>query len=66
MDGDEGISSLVVSLTLEMEAVEIFSWLMKPKAPSRVYKKEEVLQPDRAIFIFPKPSHFNLVAFSSK
>ena len=66
MGGDEGMSSLVASLTSEMEAVEIFSWLMKPKAPSTVSKREEVLQPARAIFIFPKPSHFNLAAFSSK
>ena len=66
MDGDEGISSLVISLTSEMEAVEIFSWSMKPKAPSRVSRREEVLQPARAILIFPKPSHFSLAAFSSK
>ena len=66
MDEDEGISSLVISLTSEMEAVEIFSWLMKPKAPSTVSRKEDVLQPARAILIFPKPPHFSLVAFSSK
>ena len=34
MGGDEGISSLVPSLPLEIEAVEIFSWSIKPKAPS--------------------------------
>ena len=66
MGGDEGISSLVISLTSEMEAVEIFSWSIKPKAPSRVSRRKEVLQPARVIFIFPKPPHFNLLAFSSK
>ena len=66
MGGDEGISSLVPSLTSEIEAVEIFSWSIKPKAPSRVSRREDVLQPARAIFIFPKPYHFNLAAFSSK
>ena len=63
MGEDEGISSLVISLTSEMEVVEIFSWLIKPKALSRVSRREEVLQPARAIFIFPKPSCFNLVSF---
>ena len=39
---------------------------MEPKAPSSVSMREDVLHPARAILIFPKPSHFNLAAFSSK
>ena len=66
VDGDEGMSSFAISLTSEMKAIEIFSWSMEPKAPFRVSKREEVLQPTRAILIFPKPSHFSLVAFSSE
>ena len=65
-DGVDGMSSITVSLALGMEAMEIFSWSMEPKAPSRVSRIEEVLQPARAILIFPKPSHFSLAAFSSK
>ena len=39
---------------------------MEPKAPSSISRREEVLQPMRAILIFPKPSLFSLAAFSSK
>ena len=52
VDGEEGMSSLAVSLTSEVEALEIFSWSMEPKAPSRVSRREEVLQPTRTILIF--------------
>ena len=55
MGGDKTISSFVDSFISEIEAVEIFSWLTKPKASSKVSRREEVLQPARAIFIFPKP-----------
>ena len=65
MDEDKGTSSFVDSFISEIEAVKIFSWSTKPKAPSKVFRREEVLQPAKAIFIFPKPSHFNLEAFSS-
>ena len=46
-----------------METREIVSWSMEPKAPSRVLVSEDVLQPTRAILIFPKPSHFSLAVF---
>ena len=65
-DGVDGTSSITVSLTSGMETREIVSWSMEPKAPSRVPISEDVLQPTRAILIFPKPSHFSLAAFSSK
>ena len=64
--GDKGISSFVASFISEREPVEIFSWLIKPKPPSKVSRREEVLQPARAIFIFSKPSCFNLAVFPSK
>ena len=65
-DGVDGTSSITVSLTSGMETREIVSWSMEPKAPSRVSISEDVLQPTRAILIFPKPSRFSLAAFSSK
>ena len=65
-DGVDGTSSITVSLVLGMEAREIVSWSMEPKAPSSVSTREDVLQPMRAILIFPKPSCFSLAAFSSK
>ena len=58
LGGDKEISSFVDSFISEIEAVEIFSWWTKPKAPSQVSRREEMLQPARAIFIFPKPSWF--------
>ena len=39
MGGDKGISSFATSFISEVEAVEIFSWLIKPKAPSRVSRE---------------------------
>ena len=65
-DGVDGTSSITISLTLGMETREIVSWSMEPKAPSSVLISKDVLQPMRAILIFPKPSHFSLAAFSSK
>ena len=62
----DGMSSLTVSLASELEVIEIFSQSMEPRAPSRVSRREDVLQPARAILIFPKPSHFSLAAFSYK
>ena len=55
MGGDKGISSFVTSFISEIEAVEIFSWSIKPKAPSKVSRREEVLQPARAILFFLSP-----------
>ena len=49
-----------------METREIVSWSMEPKAPYSVLISEDVLQPTRAILIFPKPSCLSLAAFSSK
>ena len=65
-DGVEGISSVVVSLGSGIEVREIFPKSVVPKAPSRVSMREAVLHPVRAVLIFPKPSHFNLTAFSSR
>ena len=65
-DGVEGISSVITSLVLGMEAKEIVPMSMIPKAPSNVPMKEDVLHPARAILIFPRPLHFSLAAFSSK
>ena len=39
----------------EIEAVEIFSWLIKPKAPSKVSRREEVLQPAGQFIFFLSP-----------
>ena len=64
-DGVVGISSLL-SLGSSIEVREIFPGSVVPKAPSRVSIREAVLHPARAILIFPKPSHFNLTAFSSR
>ena len=49
----DGTSSVTTSLVLGMEAREIVSWSMEPKAPSKVLISEDVLQPVRAILIFP-------------
>ena len=65
-DGVEGISSVTTSLVLGMEAREIVSRSMIPKAPSSVSIREDVLHPARAILIFPRPLHFSLAAFPSK
>ena len=65
-DGVEGMSLVITSLVLGIEAREIVSRSMIPKAPSNVSIREDVLHPARAILIFPKPSHFSLAAFSSK
>ena len=65
-DGVEGISSVITSLVLGIEAREIVSRSMTPKAPSNVSMREDVLHPARAILIFPRPSHFSLAALSSK
>ena len=65
-DGVEEISSVIIPLVLGMEAMEIFSRSMIPKASSNVSMREDVLHPARAILIFPRPSHFSLAAFSSK
>ena len=65
-DGVEGISSITTSLVLGMEAREIVSRSMIPKAPSSVSMREDVLHPARAILIFPRLSHFSLAAFPSK
>ena len=65
-NGVEGISSVITSLVLGMEAKEIVSGSMIPKAPSNVSMREDVLHPARAILIFPRPLHFSLAAFSSK
>ena len=66
MDGDEGISSLVISLTSEMEAIEIFSWLIKPKTPSRVFKREEhyILPGPILFFLNPLTSTWQLLLLS--
>ena len=66
VDRADGISSVTVSLASGMEAMEMVSWSMEPKAPSSVSRREDVLQPTRAILIFPKPSCYNLAAFSYK
>ena len=65
-DGVEGISAVTTSLVSGMEAREIVSRSMIPKAPSNVCMREDVLHPARAILIFPRPLHFSLAAFSSK
>ena len=65
-DGVEGISSVTTSLVLGMEAREIVSRSMIPKAPSNVSMRKDVLHPARAILIFFRPSCFSLAAFSSK
>ena len=65
-DGVEEISSVIIPLVLGMEAMEIFSRSMIPKAPSNVSMREDALHPARAILIFPRPSCFSLAAFSSK
>ena len=65
-DGVEGISSVIIPLVLGMEAREIFSRSMIPKAPSNVSMRKDVLDPVRGILIFPRPSCFSLAAFSSK
>ena len=65
-DGVEGISSVIIPLVLGMEAREIFSRSMIPKAPSNVSMREDVLHPAREILIFPRPLHFSLAAFPSK
>ena len=65
-DGVEGMSPVITSLVLGMEAREIVSRSMTPKAPSNVSMREDVLHPTRAILIFPRPLHFSLAAFSSK
>ena len=58
-DGVDGTSSVTTSLVLRMEAREIVSGSMEPKAPSSVSMREDMLHPTRAILIFPKPSHFS-------
>ena len=65
-DGVDGTSSITTSLVSGMEAREIVSRSMEPKAPSSVSMREDVLHPARAILIFPRPLHFSLAAFSSK
>ena len=65
-DGLDGTSSVTTSLVWGMEAREIVSGSMEPKAPSSVSMREDVLHPARAILIFPKPLHFSLALFSSK
>ena len=65
-DGVEGIYSVTISLASGMVVREIFPRSIVPKAPSRVSIREAVLHSVRAILIFPRPSHFNLAAFSSR
>ena len=60
-DGVKGISSVITSLVLGMEAKEIVPISMIPKAPSNVSMREDVLHPARAILIFPRPLHFSLL-----
>ena len=55
MGADKGISSFVDSFISEIEAVEIFSWSTKPKAHSKVSRREEVLQPARQFLFFLNP-----------
>ena len=66
VDGVDGMSPITVSLASEMEAMENSLLIYEPKAPSRLSKREDMLQPMRAILIFPKPSHFSLAVLSSK
>ena len=65
-DGVEGISLVTIPLVSGIEVREIFPRSIVPKAPSRVSMREAVLHPVREILIFPRPSHFNLTAFSSR
>ena len=65
-DGVDGTSSITTSLVSGMEAREIVSRSMEPKATSSVSMREDLLHPARTILIFPRPLHFSLAAFSSK
>ena len=46
------------------EIVEAVSDSIQPKSPSRIPIRDEVLEPVRAILIFPSPSQHNWAAFS--
>ena len=55
MGGDKGISSFIASFISEIEAVEIFSWSIKPKAPSKYLERKKCYnQPGQYLF-FPSP-----------
>ena len=49
-----------------MEIVEAVLESMQPKAPSRIPSRDDVLEPMRAILIFPSPSRHKWAAFLSK
>ena len=66
LEGVEASSLTSLQLSLWKQWTGKYPGPHTHKHPSRIFNREEVSVPARAIFIFPNPSHLNCAALPSK